>query len=127
MRKFVEFDKLLVELGRKKSKQKILIEKRPIKYEYGIANQGEIVGYWNDSDGDMWDAIMPGYPKRLQPGKQYHLKKIDGIVMLADGNHKLIIKLYLGNYDEIQAKKEIDRYLRVYQKVNKMKPILLMF
>ena len=58
-----------------------------------INNYGEIPTYINKSDDAPWDIIVPGYPK-LEVKDTYRAKSLDGIIMMPNGNHKLIIDIF---------------------------------
>ena len=71
----------------------INLQKRPLKYMFGTNNYGEISGTLNKADGDPWDVIVPGYPT-LNIDVMHKIKSIEGILLLKNGNHKLIIDIY---------------------------------
>ena len=53
-------------------------------------NYGEIPNLINKADMAPWDIIVPGYPP-LDVDKLYTATKLEGIVLMPNGNHKLII------------------------------------
>ena len=96
----------------------ICLQNRPRKYMFGTNNYGEITGSLNKADGDPWDVIVPGY-HHLDINIKYKLKSIDGIILLNNGNHKLIIDVYT---DSVRCsyryiREEIYRYRRKYSNI----------
>jgi hypothetical protein len=53
-------------------------------------NYGEIPNLINKADKAPWDLIVPGYPA-LDVNKLYRATKLEGIILLPNGNHKLIV------------------------------------
>lgn len=99
---------------------KAVFENRNKKYMFGCNNYGEIPGLMNASDGDAWDVFAPGYSyKYLNIGYKYKIKDIIGVLELQNNNHKIAIRVNVGNFDEMQAKKEIKRYVKQYKQGTK--------
>ena len=70
---------------------------------------GFFSGY-NKSDGDPWDVFAPGYSYTLSTSNSYRIKKILGILLLENGNHKIAVKLYASQapgFNYKRAMKEI--------------------
>ena len=96
------------------------LELRPVKYMFGTNNYGEIIDTYNPADGDAWDVIVPGYPN-LQLNTEIKIRKLEGLIKMPNGNHKLIIDVFT---DEIRSHKkninvEIYTYRRLYNHVCK--------
>lgn len=85
----------------KHSKPQILIEDRlKLKYRtYGMENHAEFIGLRNRADGDLWDAIIPGYMDRIPPHKKYLVTGVYGILLVQGGNHKVAVKIRRGRID----------------------------
>lgn len=107
---------------------KVKLENRPKKYMFGTNNYGELVGFINKSDGDRWDVIVPGY-KSLSINKLYKFKNLEGVILLPNGNHKLIIDIYtIYKRNSIKKQlKEIENYRDKYEKIVKIKGCIIMF
>ena len=94
------------------------LENRPPKYMFGTNNYGEIMNTINSADGDAWDIIVPGY-ERLEINKELKIKKLEGVIAMPNGNHKLIVDVFT---DKIRLNKkdiinEIYTYRRLYNKI----------
>ena len=94
------------------------LESRPQKYMFGTNNYGEILNTINPADGDAWDVIVPGYEK-LEINKVFTIKKLEGVIELQNGNHKLIIDVFTDNIrlHKKQIKDEIYTYRRLYNRI----------
>ena len=91
----------------------VRLEHRHPRYMFGCLNYGEVPGYRNAADGDAWDIFAPGYEGML-PHAAYACGGVIGILALANGNHKIAVRLAHPGYDERRAKAEIRRYARTY-------------
>ena len=98
-------------LQKKPHVYKIILERRPKKYMFGAHNYGEIPGLINASDGDPWDVLVPGLGKHLPVGRPYMVKRVLGIFLLENGNHKLCVSVYDSDFDTTMAREEIRRYV----------------
>ena len=96
----------------------IVLEDRPKKYLFGTNNYGEIIGTLNKADGDPWDIIVPGYDK-LKRYTNIKIKKLEGIILMPNGNHKIVIDVFTDasrrSFSDI--KNEIYTYRRLYNKI----------
>lgn len=92
------------------------IEEREPNWNYGIDNHAEFIQYMNPHDNCLWDALIPGYNKILSPNKQYIVKDIIGIYLLKNGNHKIIVKVYIPGYDPVESEKQVKLYMDTYFK-----------
>ena len=96
----------------------IKLEQRPTKYMFGTNNYGEIQDTLNPSDGDPWDVIVPGY-SALNTDSIYNISQFEGVIIMPNGNHKLIVNidtdLERDSFEKI--KNEIYTYRRLYNKV----------
>ena len=104
------------------------LDTRPKKYKFGVNNYGEIPGFINRADGDPWDIVVPGYPE-LPTKVPFRIKKIDGIVYMPNGNHKLIAELNCNKRRAVKEKriKEINTYARKYNQYTGIKPLVIFF
>ena len=59
---------------------------------YSIINHGEVKGYINSSDGDLWDVVIPGYKGKLKKS-EYMSNEIIGIFVLNNGNSKIFMRV----------------------------------
>ena len=92
----------------------IILENRPKKYMFGLKHYGDIPGTLNKADGDPWDVAVPGYTN-LPIGQKLKLKKLLGVMMLENGNHKLIIDVHTNQRkNHNQALSEIKQYQKRY-------------
>lgn len=107
----------------------IMIENRPKKFKFGCNNYGEINGsrMRNRADGDNWDIISPGY-KPLVPHK-YKVKCIEGIILLKNGNHKIIVDVVCKHKrkNKREQMKEIRKYMKLYTNFTKVPTSYLKF
>ena len=104
------------------------LEERPTKYMFGTNNYGEILNTFNPADGDAWDVIVPGYPK-LEVNTKIKIKKLEGIIEMPNGNHKLIIDIFTDS-QRLNKKKiydEIYTYRRLYNYVCRKRGTVIMF
>ena len=100
--------------------KQIKLEKRPAKYMFGTNNYGEILDTLNPNDGDPWDVIVPGYPS-LQTDTVYHISTFEGVIIMPNGNHKLIVNIQ-SNFERASfynIRNEIYTYRRLYNKLCK--------
>ena len=92
-----------------------VFESRPRRYMFGCRNYGDIPGLVNAADGDPWDVFAPGYEWRaLAVGRPYRIRSVMGVYLLANGNHKIAIRVHAPGYDEDRARREIERFCRAY-------------
>ena len=119
----------------KKIKQLILtselfckLESRPSKYMFGTKNYGEILNTINHADGDAWDIIVPGY-ETLEINKQFKIKKLEGIIEMPNGNHKLIVDIFTDNirFKKKQILDEIFTYRRLYNRICKKRGKVIIY
>ena len=92
-----------------------------------MKHYGDIPGTLNTADGDPWDVAVPGYTN-LPIGQKLKLKKLLGIMMLENGNHKLIIDVHTNqpkNYK--QALNEIKQYQKRYSKFTGIPGRIILF
>lgn len=76
----------------------------------------EYIGYRNEADGDWWDAVIVGYPQRLDMNKTYLSRKIFGFIASTTGNDKVLPLINLKGFSINLARKQIAEYMRVYQR-----------
>lgn len=92
----------------------VVFQKRPARYKFGVHNYGEFVGWRNAADGDCWDAFAPGYTRVLRIGVRYRVKRIIGVVKIANGNHKIAVELYVPGCDPERVEREAIAYASRY-------------
>lgn len=103
----------------------LLISKKPLNLTiedrvklgyktYGIDNHAEFINYMNPHDKCLWDAIIPGYNHIMKGDKKYITKKIIGMLLLSDGNHKIAVRVHKPGYNKNQAQKDINTYVNSY-------------
>jgi hypothetical protein len=86
---------------------------------YKMNNHAEFIDYHNPHDNCFWDAVIPGYSKRLKGGQRFKTKDIIGVYVLDNGNHKVAIKLdscpkgY--TYSKKKAQSDMKRYITIYK------------
>jgi inorganic pyrophosphatase len=96
------------------------LERRPLKYMFGVNNYGEIPNTINPSDGDPWDIIIPGYPA-LDTRNSYLITKLEGAILMPNGNHKLIVNVSTHEYRKSNkhCRNEVFIYRGLYKKICK--------
>jgi inorganic pyrophosphatase len=95
---------------------------------FGCNNYGEIPNTLNPADGDPWDVIVPGYPP-LEIGKMYKIKKLDGIIVMPHGNHKLIVDIDI-DIQRKPTKQTIDEvylYRKLYSRICKKRGNVILY
>lgn len=93
---------------------KVQIENRKGRNTYGMQNHAEFVGLMNPHDDCLWDAIIPGYGYKMRVDAQYAVRGLMGILWLANGNHKVFVRVGASGYDARKAKRDINAYVRRY-------------
>ena len=104
------------------------LEKRPEKYMFGTKNYGEIIDTVNLSDGDPWDVIVPGYEK-LDIEELYTIKTIEGIIIMPNGNHKIIVNININKKRNSlkNCRDEIFQYRRLYNNICKRRGHIILY
>ena len=100
------------------------LENRPKKYKFGTKNYGEVFKYVNPADGDRWDVIVPGYCN-LPINKRFKVRSLEGVFLLENGNHKLIIDIDSTYNRNDHFWQEITDYVRNYKARSKLRGKLL--
>ena len=94
------------------------LENRPLRYTFGTLNYGDIPHTLNAADGDPWDVFVPGYEARLPTKREYAIASAIGILQLANGNHKIAVRLKHApqryRFDAHRAQIEMRRYAERY-------------
>lgn len=80
---------------------------------YSIINHGEVKGYINDADGDLWDVVIPGYKDKLKK-KEYDTNDIIGIFILDNGNSKIFMRVNEEGYDKRRCNDDIKKFIKEY-------------
>ena len=110
---YVKLEFVLDNLVHNKSRR-VIMEKRPVKYMFGLKNYGEIPGWYNRADGDCWDVFAPGYARRLPFDRPYVVIGIMGFLDMDNRNHKIAVRLAIPGFDASRAKAEIATYVQQY-------------
>lgn len=111
---YIHLNKLLDRI--KKHGVTIQIEKRQ-NFDYGFPNQHiEILNYINPADNDPWDGLILAYKNSdMEYYKKYRSKSVVGIILVEDGNHKLLFKIpYKKGFDEQLFKQNVNKFIRNY-------------
>lgn len=116
-----KFLNVLLKNKKNYNKFTLKIEDRNPKWLYGLHNHAEFLNYMNPHDKCLWDALIPGYKEKLKPEGLYKLKKVIGIFLLENGNHKIVCKIYKAGYNSKNAEKETKAYMKRYFKKHKLK------
>ena len=100
----------------------VIIENRdkPGFEKYDTLNHCEIIDKWNISDLDLWDGIILGYDKEFPFKKIYKTKKLMGVILLEDNNHKIILKLSNRGFSKKRYKQQLKKYMENYEYINKL-------
>jgi hypothetical protein len=88
------------------------------RFKYGIENHAEFLGMMNPYDKCLWDAIIPGYKKKIPKHKIFQTIEILGMLWLEDGNHKVAIKINYPGFNYQQSKFDIQNYIHNYLATN---------
>tara|TARA_B100001094_G_scaffold297531_1_gene320697 strand:+ start:127 stop:534 length:408 start_codon:yes stop_codon:yes gene_type:complete len=96
------------------------MDKRPVKYMFGANNYGEVFGFINPADGDRWDVLVPGYP-RLSFKKRFKIKKVEGIILYKNGNHKIVVDVETPLQRNPNFWPEVKAYRNNYEKIVKLR------
>ena len=118
-----------ISLIKKSNKKfKIIMEDREkLGYRnYGVLNHAEFVEYMNPHDNCLWDIIIPGYSYKITP-KIHYIDNIVGYIWVANGNHKIIVKLDYPQFSQLQFAEEIIQFILTYSRLNKIKTKLVIF
>ena len=104
------------------------LENRPLKYMFGTNNYGEILNTINPADGDAWDIIVPGY-ETLEVNKVFKIKKLEGVIEMPHGNHKLIVDIFTDNirFNKNNISHEIYTYRRLYNRICKKRGKVIIY
>jgi hypothetical protein len=102
------------------------MDKRPLKYMFGARNYGEVFGFVNPADGDRWDVLVPGYP-RLSFKKRFEIKKVEGIIIFKNGNHKIIVDVKTPLKRNPNFWPEVKAYRKNYEKIVKLRGKIIPF
>lgn len=90
-----------------------------------INNYGEVYNCINPADKDPWDVIVPGY-RPMKKNRPIMFKKLEGVMLLPNGNHKLIIDVHTSQ-KRSGAKKDVQRFKRKYEEHTKLKSDVIYF
>ena len=118
MKTYIEFEKLLLKIVLEGIK--ILIKDRKLNY-YNTINHCEIIDNWNISHRDLWDGLILGYPDQFPYDKIYKTKKLLGVILLENSNHKIILKCTERNFSIKRFKIQLNNFIVNYEKENNLK------
>lgn len=88
-------------------------------YDYGFpTSHGRVLRYRNRADNDEWDALVLGYRRpNFLPGQRFRTNKILGVILVNDGNHKLLLKIpFKRGFDQALFKSQSRTFLRNYSR-----------
>lgn len=91
---------------------------RPKYNDYGFPkNHVEVLNYRNAADTDFWDGLVLGYNNlNLNYGERYHTNNIIGVILINNGNHKLIFKIpEKEGFSEALLETEITTFMNNYK------------
>lgn len=106
----------------------IKIENREKWKDYGFPTQHvEIINHNNKADKDLWDGLILGYKNSSHKYNTiYNTKNIIGIILVEDGNHKLLFKIpRKRGFDNKIFNKEVKKFIRNYHKETNLKTLFL--
>jgi len=83
---------------------------------HGSRNHAEFISYMNKSDNDAWDIIVPGYSVNLPKDRYFMSNNIIAVYELPNNNNKFFMKINYPGYNEEKALKEINTYVKNYEK-----------
>jgi len=112
----------------KRVDMKCRLEKRPKKYMFGTNNYGEVVDTINPADGDPWDIIVPGYSP-LDTDMEYTIRSLEGVIIMPNGNHKLIVDVITDNIRSSfnNCESEVYKYRRLYNRICKKRGDVILY
>lgn len=96
-----------------------------IQNRKNINNYGEIYNCINPADKDPWDIIVPGY-KPLKRDTPIMFKKLEGVMLLPNGNHKLIIDVHTTQKRK-GVKRDVERFRKLYEEHTKLTSDVIYF
>ncbi len=101
----------------------IKIENRLNWNDYRFPYQhAEILKNKNPADKDNWDALIFGYNINLPPETKFVSNKIEGIILVEDGNHKVLFKKpYFRGFNQRLYNKEVKEFMKNYEEKNNLK------
>lgn len=103
-----------------RKRSKIRLEKRHPRFMFGATNYGEVPGMINEADGDPWDVFTPGLTRRLDVSKNYSVKSVLGVVLMANGNHKIAVELFVPGFDPTRVQADVEAYMRRYSEFTRV-------
>mgnify|MGYP007072015989 CR=1 FL=1 len=89
--------------------------------EYNTINHAEIIDYYNIADRDCWDVLVFGYKQPFKFNRKYFTKKVLGILLLSNNNHKIVLKLADKGFSKKRFNTQLDIYMKEYLNINKLK------
>jgi hypothetical protein len=101
----------------------IKIENRFNWNDYKFPYQhAEILKNINPADKDNWDALILGYDRDFKLDTQFVSNKILGIILVEDGNHKVLFKIpYFRGFKQKLYDKEVKKFMKIYEEKNNLK------
>ena len=90
----------------------VKLDKRKDFYNYG-----EVTDRMNDADGCFWDIYAPGISFHLPTTRKYKISRILGVLMLPNGNHKLIVTLAGYNPNWLKFDDDLNYFISRYRNV----------
>ena len=109
--KIIENDKVILRLEDRK---------RINANDYGFPkSHAEILDYINPADKDLWDVIILGYPEiKDEFQTMYPRNKLMGVILLENGNHKLIFKIsHKKGFSNKKYFNDLVKFMKEYHKI----------
>jgi len=99
----------------------IFEDRKKLGYQtYKSINHAESIDYINSADNDLWDIMVFGYKDQFKYNKKYFTKKILGVLLLPNNNHKIVVKLGNRGFSNKIFKTQLERYISEYSRINKL-------
>ena len=76
-----------------------------------------VLNYINPADHDCWDGLIFGYPDfNYDFGHVFKKPKLCGIILLENGNHKLLFKIpHKRGFDKALYRKQVSEFMTNYK------------
>ena len=94
---------------------------------YSVLNHAELINFYNPHDKCLWDAIIPGYDYKLEPGSRHLSQDIFGYINVPGGNHKIIINIKYDGFSYEKFLDDIANFMYYYKVVNDVEVSLILF
>ncbi len=71
----------------------------------------------NAADNDRWDVFAPGLSQMLPTGSIYSVERVVGVVVLPNGNHKVIVVLQGHAPNPVKLHTDMEHFIKRYRNV----------